>query len=145
MDEVWHGGCGPGRVDQGCGLLEERWREPGQRIGLRTKAVQELAERTGFLRRHAHALAVNGIEAADRVADGQQTTRKLRQSLVVTIHALRKAKPCDVTESLGLPDGVVHGRRSQLLRVGHESRLVTRRVVAMAPADGTDPSVALKG
>src|SRR5262249_57033930 len=97
------GGRGLGGWDGACRCRKERGRESREPVGIRAKAVQQPAELASLLRRHAHALAVNRIEAADRVADGQQTARKLGQSLVVTIHALRKAKPRDVTESLGLP------------------------------------------
>jgi hypothetical protein len=61
-----------------------------------------------------HALAIDWIETADRVADGEQADWQIRQSLKMALHAFMKAELGQPFRWRGVLDGIVHGRRSQL-------------------------------
>src|SRR5713226_6398028 len=67
----------PRRLDQRLYLGEESRRQPGDWIAVSPKSVSRKSlekplEQARLQGGHAHALAVDGIEAADCVADGQK-------------------------------------------------------------------------
>ena len=98
----------------------------------------------GLLRSDVHALSIHGIESADRVADGQQAGRERLESIVVSVHALRKPKARHITQPLRVPDRVRNRRRAKTTGIGHEARRIPRRILAVATADGDDPAAALE-
>src|SRR5258705_412957 len=136
-------GC-PRRVDDLRDFHEIGGRQLGLRIALARAGREELPEGYGLHRGHAHALTVDRIEAADRVADRQDAAWEALYALVVAEHAFVKAEARDVAQTLRVLDRVVDGRRPQSLRVLHDPRLVAGRNVTVTAPDGGDPALALE-
>src|SRR5262249_6154270 len=124
MDEIRDGGLCPRRLDQCVGLREEGGGDPIQGGTLATTDRQKSPQRGGFERRPPHALTLDRIESAERVAQGNEPSRKRVEPIVVTMRARRKAVPHDVADARGVLDGAVDGRRPEALRIVHESGLV---------------------
>src|ERR1700731_779910 len=85
--------CGhrPRRLDQRLDLGEETRRQPGDWIAVFPWSLEKPLEQARLQGGHAHALAVDGIEAADCVADGQKPTGEDVESLEMASHALGEA------------------------------------------------------
>src|SRR5260370_41106333 len=66
----------PGRLYERLNLGEEGWRQADERIAFRGACLQKSMQQPCILTGHAHALTVDGIEAADCVAHGEQTPLK---------------------------------------------------------------------
>jgi hypothetical protein len=50
-------------------------------------AGEQPAQRQGLIGRHRHALSVNGIKGAERVAEDQQALREVTQPFIAVPHA----------------------------------------------------------
>src|SRR3954454_16613818 len=137
-------GYGPRRLDQWLHLIEESRRQAGHRIALSSYSLEKFLEQAGLLRGHAHALAIDGVEPADCVADGQQPARERVEALEMAPHALAEAVPRDVTQWLGMADRVVNGRCPQSPGIIQEAFGIAGWRVTVAPTDGRHPPVALK-
>jgi hypothetical protein len=107
----------PGCINQRNGLLKESWAEPGERISESPAWVEQSVKGGRLLHSYRHALAIDWIETADRVAHGEQADWQVRQSLKMAPHAFRKAELGQPFGWRGVLDGIVHGRRSQLFSV----------------------------
>src|SRR5258708_33991568 len=66
----------PGRLYERLNLGEEGWRQADKRIAFRGACLQKSMHQPCLLSGHAHALTVDGIEAADCVAHGQNPRGK---------------------------------------------------------------------
>jgi len=71
-DEIRNGGQCPRRVNQCHGLGEKCRSERAKRFGFLGPPPEKLVQQTRFLGRHAHTLAIDGVEAAYRIAERQQ-------------------------------------------------------------------------
>src|SRR3984893_7575044 len=80
----------PRRLDQRLHLGEESRRQPGDWIAVSSESLEKPLEQARLQGGHAHALAVDGIEAADCVADGQKPAGGDFESLEMAPHALGK-------------------------------------------------------
>src|SRR5215470_7015890 len=96
-----------------------------------------------FLGRYRHTLAIDRIETADRVAQGEQAGRQVRQSLEMAPHALWKAELWQPFGRCGVLDSLVHGRRSQLPRIAKKAVPLGGGRSAVSSAETYDPSVTL--
>jgi len=106
--------------------LENHVKEARLNAGL---SQQELADRTGLTRQ-----AVNSIEAG-RYLPNTAVSLQLARALDTTVERLFTLDaPTGVTPSVALPDGVRHGDRVVVGRVG--ARLVAHPVAAPATSDG---------
>jgi len=79
-----------------------------------------------------HALPVDGVERAGRVAEDDQPLGPIAQPLVVSLDVLGGAREPDGRERLELPDGLVDHGAPQRSRVFEEARLVGRRLITSA-------------
>src|SRR5437868_8493138 len=134
----------PRRLDQRLHLCEESRSQPSDRIAVFPWSFEQPQQQARLQRSHAHALAVDGIEAADCVTDGQEPAGEDVNSLEMTPYALREAVARDPIQALGAADRVVDRRRPQRLGVSQESLRIARRPVTMAPTNGRHPAVALE-
>src|SRR5262249_43179194 len=98
VDEIRDRRLCPGRLDQRVGFGQEGGRESLQRIALVRASREESAQGAGFLRGHAHALAVDRIETAERVAHREQASWKCAMPIVVPVRALREPGPGNLAE-----------------------------------------------
>ena len=85
-----------GRLDQRLHFGEEGRRQSGDWIAVSAKSLKQPLEQARLLGGHAHALAVDGIEAADCVADRQKPAREDVEALemgVARSRGNRSARP----------------------------------------------------
>jgi hypothetical protein len=95
-------------------------------------------------RGHRHALAVDGIGAAQAVADRQESLGQASEPLVSTPHAGGKAERHRIVERLGVLDRVVDIAGRQRSREREEAVGIGRRLVAKDPGQGQQPLAALE-
>jgi hypothetical protein len=88
-----------------------------------------------------HALAVDGVEAAYRVAKGQQPAREFLELVEMPPRAGGKPKACDLAKLLGVLDRIVDGRGAQLLCVSKKTVPVVRRLLAVVSCQGHNPTI----
>ena len=134
----------PRRLDQRLHLGEESRRQRGDWIAVFRWSLEQPPEQARLQRGHAHALAIDGIEAADCVGDGQKPAWEVVKLLEMTPHALGEAVARDPVQAVGAADRVVDRRRPKCLGISQESLRIARRHVTMAPADGCHPAIALE-
>jgi hypothetical protein len=104
----------PGCINQRNGLLKESCAEPDEWISESSAWVEQSVKGGRLLDSYRHALAIDWIETADRIAHGEQADWQVRQSLKMAPHACRKVELGQPFGWRGVLDGIVHGWRSQL-------------------------------
>jgi len=97
------------------------------------------------LRSHAHALAIDGVEAAYCVAERQQPAGEFIEPVEMPPHARGKPEAGDLPLALGALDRIVDGGRAQLLRIGEKTVPIAGRLDVVAPHEGDDPAVPFSG
>src|ERR1700737_4601854 len=102
MGEIGHGGQCPRGLDQRSGLGEEGRSQASKRVRLVGPLLEESVEARGFLRGFTHALAVDRVEAAYRVAGGQQPARYFFELVEMPSDAGAEPEAGDLPELLGL-------------------------------------------
>src|SRR5262249_33383005 len=117
-------------------------RQSGKRIGLGCLVLQNPFQKASFLRRYAQALATDGIEAADRIADRHEAARKQAQSIETAPYAGREGIALESALQLGVLDGVVDRLRPEPLGIVHKSVRVGRRPFAELSPERHNPAVA---
>jgi hypothetical protein len=93
---------------------------------------------------YAHTLAVDRVEAADRVTERKQATREFHESVEMSAETGGKPKANNLAKLLRFLDGVVNGGSTQPLRVSEKPVATARRLFAVAPHEGHNPSVVLQ-
>ena len=127
------------------GTSTTRARSRNKRRGCRLDAPLEMAaQRERLQRGHAHALPVDRVEAAHRVAHHEQPVREAAQSLVAVPDAGREAEGDRVVERLGVADGLVDVGEPQRPGEVEEAVGVGRRVVAQDAGQRHHPPVAFQ-
>src|SRR6202011_4318574 len=122
-------------------LGEEGRSQASKRVRLVGPLLEESVEHAGFLGGDTHALAVDRVEAAYRVAEGQQPARELLELVEMPSDAGGKPEAGDLAELLGLLDRIVDGRGAQLLRTGEKTVPIVGRLRAVASGESHDPAV----
>src|SRR5207247_473152 len=116
---------------------------PPQGRARRPAPVETLRQEGRRDRGGRHALSIDRIEGAHRVADGEEAVEALRPALVVPEAVRHGAVRVDGGDRLGELDRVRDDRGAEPGERGAEPRLVARRVVAGDAGDGHDPAPAL--
>src|SRR3989441_579145 len=135
--EVRAGGEAPRVAEEACLGAKERARQGGAR---RPDPVEALRQEGRRDRGGRHALSIDRIEGAHRVADGEEAVEALRPALVVPEAVRHGAVRVDGGDRLGELDRVRDDRGAEPGERGAEPRLVARRVVAGDAGDGHDPA-----
>src|SRR5215510_1826248 len=81
IDKIQASRNSPGCLNQRNGLLKESCAEPDERVSESPAFAQQSVKDGRLLDSDRHALAIDWIETADRVADGEQADWQIRQSL----------------------------------------------------------------
>lgn len=122
----------PGTVDDSGSMAEEPSSQP------LVPAGQAVAQGQGLQCGDAHALPVGRVEAAQRVADDQQTVGEPPEPLVVPADTGREAVRHGMVHRLGVPDRFVDVRHPQASGVCDEPVRVGGRLVPDQAAEGDD-------
>ena len=117
--------------------------EPPRQVGL--AVGQAVPQRGRFQRGHRHALPVDRVERADRIAGDYQPGREPAQPVVPPPQVGREPVRADVVERAGGGDRGEHVQRGNAAREGQESVRVRRRVMTGIPGQGQDPAVVFLG
>ncbi len=128
-----------------CASAKYVWRETGESVGLGSPWRKQALKQASFLRSDAHALAVDRIEAADGVAEGEETARERGETVEMPPAAGFEAVTGDAAERLGVLDGVVDRGGPYVLRVEEESVPVIGRLFVVAATESEEPAVAFHG
>src|SRR5450631_4229334 len=105
-------------------------------MAVSSQSLEKPLEQARLQGGHAHTLAVDGIEAADCVADGQKAAGEDVESLEMAPHALGEAVARDPVQALGVADRVIDRRRPQCPGVSQKAVRIAGRHVTVAPANG---------
>src|SRR5262245_24974778 len=97
-----------------------------ERIGLECLVAQNLFQKPGLQCSYAHALAIDRIEAAYRVANGQQAAWERFQPIETPPYAGLKSIALKSAQALGILDGTVNRLRIKLPGIIDESLRIVR-------------------
>ena len=131
----------PGRGENILYGREERLRQPVKPVAGSGPRIEQPPENAHLLRDHAHPLAESRIEAADRIADRQQSLRKAPKRLEPSPYAAGQAEPVDGANRGSVLDGVINRRCPQGLGEGDEVLDIVGRRLAVDGVEVDVPSV----
>src|SRR5438034_9880892 len=132
--EVRAGGEAPRVAEEARLGAEERARQGRARRPHPVEGLRQQGRGTGG---GGHALPVDRIEGAHRVADGEEAVEPLRPALEVPEAVGHGAVRVDGGERLGEQDRVRDDRRAEQAERGADTRRGARRVVSYDARDGT--------
>src|ERR1043166_9690272 len=103
----------PRRGEQVLNRRKERPRQFPEWVSVESSRLNQPFQHAYFLRGHTHSLAKRRIEAADHVAERQETIRKALKRLEAPANAARKDEPVNWTNRHGVLDRGMNRLRSQ--------------------------------
>src|SRR5262245_13214165 len=89
-------GPGPWRVDQLGDFFKKSWRQSGSLVDISCPLRKKHLEYACLLGSHAHPLTINGIEAANYVANRKEPAREDREALEVAQEIISEAVAHDL-------------------------------------------------
>ncbi len=92
----------------------------------------------------AHTLAIDRVKSADQVTERKQPAGEFHEPVEIPPETGGKPKANNLAKLLRFLDGAVNGRSTQPLRVSEKTVGIVRRLFAVAPHEGHNPSAVLQ-
>src|SRR5918998_4616272 len=141
--EVLERHAGPGCVHDRRDAAEPEAAEPRPQPALAAGAGEGPPEGLGLDRAHRHALAVDRVEAADRVAQGDQPGGEAPEPVVAPPQAAGEGVGRDAGEGLEAAERLVDVGHGQRPREGEEGVVVARHRLVEEADQRREPPAAL--